>query len=247
MPWIKTTLANRWFKHLTNFGFKPAIAATVAWYLLRVFPVFDLPSGALFGGLFVLANLIINSGPWRWFEEVTVELAVQSWRGVRYHVLPGLFEIVMAFFAKMIELMERAIYTVDEWLRLRSGDGKIAFGFKLMLNLPGLSALSHPVYINLLVEPQVNPIKHFPVVTVSHKIILPFTKVLIVAFAAPIVPIFGQVIGNTIATATVVLLPGVFGFLVWEFKSNWFLYEANHGSGFKTAIIGDHSERCFAS
>ena len=27
----------------------------------------------------------------------------------------------------------------------------------------------------LLVEPEVNPVKHFPVVTVSHKLILPMT------------------------------------------------------------------------
>ena len=31
------------------------------------------------------------------------------------------------------------------------------------------------IYVNLLIEPQVNPIKHFPVVTVSHKIILPMS------------------------------------------------------------------------
>ena len=29
--------------------------------------------------------------------------------------------------------------------------------------------------VNLLIEPQINPIKHFPVVTVSHKILLPLT------------------------------------------------------------------------
>ncbi len=28
--------------------------------------------------------------------------------------------------------------------------------------------------VNVLIEPQINPIKHFPVVTVSHKLLLPF-------------------------------------------------------------------------
>ncbi len=30
--------------------------------------------------------------------------------------------------------------------------------------------------VNLLIEPQVNPIKHFPVVTVSHKLLWPFAS-----------------------------------------------------------------------
>ena len=41
------------------------------------------------------------------------------------------------------------------------------------------------IYVNLLIEPQVNPIKHFPVVTVSHKVILPLSVHLTRIAAAP--------------------------------------------------------------
>jgi hypothetical protein len=203
----------------------------------------DLPMMAILGISFAAANLFINSGPGRWIEETSAELAVRIWQKIRHHVLPGLFEIVVASFKKMLEWMERSIYTVDEQLRLRSGDNKFAFGLKLFLNMPwSICTYLIRIYINLLVEPQVNPIKHFPVVTVSHKMMIPALGTLNSLFKAAFIPVFGTVVGSTIALTTVGLLPGIFGFLVWEFKSNWRLYSANRGYGFKTEHMGDHSE-----
>jgi len=96
-------------------------------------------------------------------------------------------------------------------------------------------------YVTLLIEPQVNPIKHFPVVTVSHKIMLPFSIHLTRLAAAPLMPL-GSVLANTIAGTTVFLLPGVFGFLVWELKENWRLYAANRPRNLKPIAIGHHGE-----
>ena len=91
----------------------------------------------------------------------------------------------------------------------------------------GVVAYAARIYLNLLVEPQLNPIKHFPVVTVAAKILLPFALSLTRIVAAPLTPFLGELIGNSIAATTVFFLPGVFGFLVWELRSNWKLYEAN--------------------
>ncbi|MEE2755352.1 MAG: hypothetical protein VYA30_01770 [Myxococcota bacterium] len=243
LEWVRRIRRHSVYEWTVRYFIKPSIATACVWLIIRVFPLFGLSNQLVLGLLFMISNLVLNSGPWRWFEEVLAEVYIRSWRAVRFRVLPGAFEIVMLVFNKMIEYMERAIYGVDEWLRLRSGENRAVFIVKLMLNIPWfVCTYLIRIYINLLVEPQVNPIKHFPVVTVSHKIILPLTKTLITLFATPLVPVFGVVIGNAVATATVVLLPGVFGFLVWEFKSNWRLYQANQGGGFKTEIIGDHSE-----
>ena len=95
--------------------------------------------------------------------------------------------------------------------------------------------------MTLLIEPQVNPIKHFPVVTVSHKIMLPFSLHLTGLFAAPLAPL-GPLLANTIAGTTVFLLPGVFGFLVWELKENWRLYAANRPRYLRPMPIGSHGE-----
>jgi hypothetical protein len=59
-------------------------------------------------------------------------------------------------------------------------------------------------------------------------------------------------------TLTIILLPGLFGFFVWELKENWKLYQANHRDGLSAApeaavkmadipvepaAVGPHGER----
>lgn len=81
-------------------------------------------------------------------------------------------------------------------------------------------------------EPQVNPVKHFPVVTVSHKVLLPLTPSLADAL--------------NVATGTAFWLlacvPGIFGFIAWELLSNWKLYAANRADAIKPVTIGSHGE-----
>ena len=94
--------------------------------------------------------------------------------------------------------------------------------------------------INLLIEPQINPIKHFPVVTVSHKLLL------------PLIPHLAGVIHSrmeiekawswTLASTVIGCIPGIFGFLVWELKENWRLYAANRKKSLGPVIVGKHGE-----
>jgi hypothetical protein len=92
----------------------------------------------------------------------------------------------------------------------------------------------------LLIEPQVNPIKHFPVVTVSHKLLLPAGP----AFVEQLDQLtgIGKPQANTIVWSTIWLIPGVFGFLVWELKENWRLYAANRPDRLTPTPIGRHGE-----
>ncbi len=92
--------------------------------------------------------------------------------------------------------------------------------------------------VNLLVEPQVNPIKHFPVVTVSHKILLGFIPALQRALSGPL----GTALAVAVAPTVVLLSPGIFGFLVWELKENWRLYAANRPEMLRPISIGHHGE-----
>ena len=98
------------------------------------------------------------------------------------------------------------------------------------------------VYVNLLIEPQVNPIKHFPVVTVAAKIMLPMAPTLIRGMRHTLARIFGRVVARTMSAPTVFLLPGFFGFLVWELKENWKLYRANRKPLLSPVSIGHHGE-----
>ncbi len=133
----------------------------------------------------------------------------------------------MDFFNAALEAIERVLYGVDEWLRFRGGDGRLMLAAKAVLGLLwAVIAYLARIYVNLLIEPQVNPIKHFPVVTVSHKIILPMSPQILRVLRTPLTPL-GPVLSNTIAGTTLFLIPGVFGFLAWELKENWRLYAAN--------------------
>ena len=74
-------------------------------------------------------------------------------------------------------------------------------------------------------------------VTVSHKILIPYTLQL----SDLLVPVVGGIAAPTLAATTIVLLPGVFGFMVWELKGNWRLYEANRSRSLAPADMGIHS------
>jgi hypothetical protein len=92
----------------------------------------------------------------------------------------------------------------------------------------------------VLVEPQINPVKHFPVVTVAHKMLLPayplLASVLQSAFS------LDRASSITLATAIIWCIPGLFGFLVWELKENWRLYAANRPDTLRPVAIGHHGE-----
>jgi hypothetical protein len=52
----------------------------------------------------------------------------------------------------------------------------------------------------------------------------------------------GPAVGNSFAAFTVLVLPGLAGFLVWEFKENWRLYRATRPRMLRPIAIGHHGE-----
>jgi len=175
-------------------------------------------------------------------DEIVTDLVLGRVRELSRRILPGLFALILDVFRVFVERVERGIYTVDEWLTFKQGQGTLSRVAK-----GGLGAVWFVVtyllriYVNVLIEPQVNPIKHFPVVTVSHKIILPLSPTILDAVRTPLAPL-GAVASNTIAGSTVFLLPGAFGFLVWELKANWNLYDQNRSRTLEPVRIGHHGE-----
>lgn len=192
---------------------------------------------------FVAASFALNTRIGRALEEAAFEGLVRAWRELVFDYVPGLFRLVMAAFQRVLEALERLIYAVDEWLRFHSGQSKFSLVVKAVLGLVwfGVAYLAR-IYVNLLIEPQINPIKHFPVVTVSHKIILPMSVFLTRILSAPLQPFLGKFAADVVAGTNVLLLPGVFGFLVWELKANWRLYEANRAETLAPVVVGSHGE-----
>lgn len=189
---------------------------------------------AWFAGFF----LVLNSRMGRNVEEVALESAQRAWHRIRVGIFIALFDLIMDTFKRILEWIERFLYAVDEWLRFKSGETERTLIFKAIL-APFWGAITFVVRfcVTLLIEPQINPIKHFPVVTVSHKIILP----MVIPLTSILKPTLGAWAEAT-ATTVVFLTPGIFGFLVWELKENWKLYSKNRSPRINPVAIGHHGE-----
>ncbi len=235
--WVQRILQSQTYAVLRNYVFRPSIFTGLCAGLFHL-------SGRTWDRDFTIqfflgANLLLNTPLGRFANEWLADVLVRSWHELRIRVLAAALQWVMDLFHFLLEWLERIIYTVDEWLRFRAGDARALTVVKLVLNTAWYF-VSYVVRfcVTLLIEPQVNPIKHFPVVTVSHKVLLPLTP----EFALRLIPFFGSRTAYTIATATVLVLPGVFGFLVWELKENWRLYVANRARKLVPIAIGRHGE-----
>ena len=207
-----------------------AVGALAVWLA-----TFDGTSAVLVGGgLGLLSATLFRTRLGRKLEDRLNETAERAWRVVSVNFALGLLTLILAFFRAVLEAIDRAIYAVDEWLRFREGESKVTLGLKLGLGLFWfVFAYLFRFAWNLLVEPQINPIKHFPVVTVSHKMLL------------PLVPSLAKQFGTSPETMGVAVsgIPGVFGFLVWELKENWRLYRANAPRDIRPVPIGSHGEK----
>ncbi len=240
-PIVRKILQSQVYRVIHSYLVRPAIfSSIVLWPQLLTPDPWDWSYSL---NVFLALNLFLNSPIGRYADERFTDILVRAWHELRMRVLAAVFQWIMDVFHQVLETIERILYMVDEWLRFRRGDSRVFLVVKFAFG-PIWSAVRYiiRIYVTLLIEPQVNPIKHFPVVTVSHKIMLPYSIILTRIFAAPIEPFVGTVLANTFAAATVLLLPGVFGFLVWELKENWRLYAANRPANLTPARIGHHGE-----
>jgi len=171
------------------------------------------------------------------------DVLMRAWHELRIRVFAAAYQWIMDVFHQFLEGVERILYVVDEWLRYRRGDSKFFLIIKgLVGSIWSVVRYMIRIYVTLLIEPQVNPIKHFPVVTVSHKLILPASVYFGTQIVASLQPFMGAFLANALVWTNIVLLPGVFGFLVWELKENWRLFAANRSPALRPALMGHHGE-----
>ncbi len=230
---------------------RPALLGGIAWLCVpadRVVPGIDVSLDyVIAGGAVIASALAMNTRVWRVAEERIGDAAVRSGRHLTTRMIPGLVRLTIEIFAKLVERFDRGIYRVDEWLRFRKGQSTVIVVIKGVLGAFWfLITYILRIYINLFVEPTINPVKHFPVVTVAAKLILPIIKPLGEAITEFSEPLFGSGGAVAFATFTVLVLPGLAGFLVWEFKENWRLYRATRPKQLHPQSIGHHGESMVA-
>jgi hypothetical protein len=248
LPAVKSALASRGARAVIRYLLKPGLVTAslclIAYWSIPGYRT--LPRASLAGiaaGIFLVLDLGLISPIGLLVEEAIDDWIAQRFRVISREVLPGLFRLIVSMFRYLTDMVERIVYTVDEWLRFREGQSVISLAAKAVLGLAWFFvAYALRIYVNLLIEPQINPIKHFPVVTVSHKIVLPMAPTIFQGLESVLAPVLGETVARAIAGPTVLLIPGVFGFLVWEFKENWKLYAENRAKSLAPAVIGHHGE-----
>jgi hypothetical protein len=185
---------------------------------------------------------VLSLRPVTMIEEFIVHAVVQFYADLRAGLLPGLIRLIIRGFKQVTDTLEYVLFSVDEWLRFRSGDGQVTLAVRAVL-----SVLWYPIsylarfYMVVLIEPGINPLK-FPISSVAYKFILPFQAALIGWFAGYLAPIVGHAAAYVIVFPNVWLLADAFGFLFWETKENWSLYRANRSGSLRPVAIGPHGE-----
>jgi hypothetical protein len=196
------------------------------------------------GLTFIAIAFLVNSRAGRAAAEGTRALAQQAAVLVRSGFLLGLVRFIILLFKRIIDLVEYALHTVNEWLRFRAGDSKVSLVVRTIL-----SVIWFPIgylarfYMVVLVEPGINPLK-FPISSIAAKFMYPV--ILSINLTPRLIeqatPFIGGLLAKAIIAPTIWLLPDVFGFLFWEIKENWFLYRANRGRVLRPVPVGSHGE-----
>jgi hypothetical protein len=241
-------LLQRWMRRpavrgLLRVGLIPALLSlTVYWATARE-PV-PLLRWVLPFTTFAVVAIVMGSRLGYWLEDFYLEQVAPAWSTFSRQWIPALLRAISHTFSAVMNVLEAFSHRIGEALRGRRSASivgvVVAGGAGLVW---AITAYLVRLYATLLVEPEVNPLKHFPVVTVAHKFLLPFLPELLVAVERPL-HVLGPFLAGAIAGVTVFLSPSIFGFLAWELKANYRLYRATRPQLVQPARFGPHGESC---
>ena len=240
LPWFERLVENVTARLVARLFLRPIVPTLIlAVMYLRYVPAQHRFVGLAF--IYLGVMVAINSRIGRDFEEVAWDATAHGWQRFGWRPMVGLFWLTVDLFRRFLQGIERVLYTVDEWLRFRSGQGRVMLVAKGALGVVWFFVAYFVRFcVNLLIEPQINPLKHFPWVTAAHKMMWP----LFIASGLKgfLDARFGDPVGDSLFVVIGTAAPGIVGFLIWEFKENWRLFAANRPKNLQAAIIGGHGE-----
>jgi hypothetical protein len=237
--WLLSSRIAIWFgQYLARATATALFLGLVSLFSLSSREALVVGATAFIGGCFYFNSRFATE-----LEEAVIDGLSRLWLRFSIELIPALFHFIMAVFRNLLEAIDRLLYTIDEWLRFRAGDSRWTFSWKLALGtLWFLVSYIIRLYVNLFIEPTTNPIKHFPVVTVSAKIVAPFLFEIGRALTHSLSAFINPALAAAIAGIHALILPGIFGFLAWELTANWRLYRKNQPKTLRPDVIGHHGE-----
>lgn len=192
--------------------------------------------------VFLLLIGVVNSSPGQMALQLISRSFANVSRALSVSLFLGLFSLIASLFKNILSLVEDVLFTVDEWMRFRTGENGLWIALRVILGILWMPiAFLIRFYLVVLIEPGINPLK-FPVSTVAAKFLLPLTGILLPFFVASLRPILGAWLANLLGVTTFFLLPDAFGYLFWELKENWSLYQANRSQNIRPMSLGQHGE-----
>lgn len=243
LPWVLKIWRDRLFVKFRRYILTPVLFSAVVTRLLPWLLTGEAHSQWWFGTVAILASLALNSRLGRDAQELTAEWIGNAWHKLRARVVVAVFDFVIDSFRIMMNFVERFLYAVDEWLRFHSDESWLSIVSKAVLGVVwSFVSFLIRIYVNLLIEPTFHPVKHFPVVTVAHKMILPGLIMLEGKMVEFLSHYLGVPLARSITWFNIFFIPGIFGFIVWELKENWRLYQANRQKNLKPVAVGSHGE-----
>jgi hypothetical protein len=240
LPLLRELYQSWPFQIFTSFFLKPLLACALLWWLGPA----ELRQGWLMPVItFLAVNSVLNSRLGRGVIEAMVQAVVDFYELLRAGLLPGLLRLILALFKYVVDTTEYVLFTVDEWLRFRTGDNQLSMVVRTVAAL-----LWYPIaflvrfYLVVLIEPGFNPVKA-PMSILAAKFIYPIlwpvTRNWLASWDGSG---GGRVLAWLLIAGTVWLLPDVFGFLAWEFKENWRLFRANRRPTLRPVAVGPRGE-----
>ncbi len=243
LPFVQLLLRNRTVVRIRRLILMPSIvslagARAIPWLLIDV-----TLSWWWTGIMAILLSLALNSRLGQDAQELTAEWVSNAWYKLRARVVMAVIDWIIDMFRMVLNFIERFLYAIDEWLRFHSDESWLSIVAKAVLGVIwSFVSFLIRIYVNLLIEPTLHPVKHFPVVTVAHKIFFPFITDLSGWMFKLFEPYLGSWLAGMVTGFNIFFLPGIFGFVVWELKENWRLYQANRQRQLTPTPVGSHGE-----
>jgi hypothetical protein len=242
VPWpMLRALLKSWpFQLFYSVFFLPILFCLLLWWVLP--DAFANPWRSV--GIFLAVEIIFNSRPGHAAGDAITRGGLRIFDWFRSGLLPGLFRLIVRLFKQITDGVEYVLYSVDEWLRFRTGDNRFSMVLRALLGVVWFPvSYMARLYLVVLIEPGFNPLK-MPVSILAAKFLYPIIIALNLteSMIGSLAPYLGSIPAKSFVVATLWLLPDAFGFLFWEMKENWRLYRANRAKFLGPVNVGPRGE-----
>lgn len=259
IPWVHRLVRSWPFLLFHWYIFKPLLFSALIWLLIPE----KSQTWEIALVVFLVVDIAVNSRFGLVLTEAYTEAFALAYHWLRFDFLQGLFRWTIYIFKRLNDGVEYILYSVDEWLRFKSGESGLTLVLRAILGVIWFPiGYFTRLYYLLFIESNLNPIK-LTISSLSAKVVYPVMVIFLwrIPGAAQYQEkwenkknfldfldkcIAGKSIDEMLLflfiAFTLFMSPGICSFFVWEMVNNWRLFRANRAKKLKPVILGKHGE-----